>query len=75
MLYCPDYLVNAGGLISVARRPLGLDASAVEAKLGGLPGTLAEVLGRAEREGSTPGAVADRIARARFRPAAERLIA
>jgi leucine dehydrogenase len=75
VLYCPDYLVNAGGLISVARRPLGLDARGVEAKLAGLPRTLLEVLGRAEREGSTPEAVADRIARARFRPSAERLIA
>jgi leucine dehydrogenase len=76
VLYCPDYLVNAGGLISVARRPLGLDAAGVEAKLGELPATLLEVLGRAEREGLEPGAVADRIARARFRSTTtERLIA
>ncbi len=70
VLYCPDYLVNAGGLISVARRPLGFTAEAVEAKLAALPATLAEVLSTAEREGSGPGAVADRVARARFRPCA-----
>ena len=76
VLYCPDYLVNAGGLMSVARRPLGMSASAVEAKLAALPATLLEVLARAEREGAAPDAVADRIARARFRPSpAERLIA
>jgi leucine dehydrogenase len=68
VLYCPDYLVNAGGLISVARRPLGMDADAVAAKLAGLPATLMVVLLRAERQGAQPDAVADRIARARFRP-------
>jgi leucine dehydrogenase len=68
VLYCPDYLVNAGGVISVARRPLGLDSAEVEAKLSGLPGTLRDVLRQAEREGATPAAVADRLARARFRP-------
>jgi leucine dehydrogenase len=72
VLYCPDYLVNAGGLISVARRPLGLSPEAVEAKLAALPRTLAEVLASAEREGSAPGIVADRIARAHFRPDAPR---
>jgi leucine dehydrogenase len=68
VLYCPDYLVNAGGVISVARRPLGLDPEVVEARLTALPGTLVEILRRAERESSTPADVADRIARARFRP-------
>lgn len=68
VLYCPDYLVNAGGLIHVARAALGLDGAAVEARLAALPATLGEILTRAAREGSAPGAVADRIARARFRP-------
>ena len=68
VLYCPDYLVNAGGVISVARRPLGLGADAIEAKIAALPGTLIEVLRQSEREGMAPGAIADRIARARFRP-------
>jgi leucine dehydrogenase len=68
VLYCPDYLVNAGGVISVARRPLGLGAAAIEAKIAALPATLLEVLRQSEREGLAPGAVADRIARGRFRP-------
>jgi leucine dehydrogenase len=74
VLYCPDYLVNAGGLISVARRPLRLEATAVEAKLAGLPATLLDVLAAARREGATPGAVADRIARTRFRAEPEALL-
>jgi leucine dehydrogenase len=69
-LYCPDYLVNAGGLISVARRPLGLRPEDVEARLAALPETLLEILRRAEREAMPPDAVADHIARERFRPAA-----
>ena len=71
VLYCPDYLVNAGGLISVARGPLGLSSEDVAGKLAALPFTLTEILARAEREGRGPGAVADGIARARFRPAGE----
>ena len=71
VLYCPDYLVNAGGLISVARRPLGLSAEAVGAKLGGLPATLRDVLASARRENRAPGAVADDLAEARFRPSPE----
>jgi leucine dehydrogenase len=68
ILYCPDYLVNAGGLISVARRPLRLSADEVAARLAALPGTLRQILLAARRDGRTPGAVADALARARFRP-------
>jgi leucine dehydrogenase len=77
VLYCPDYLVNAGGLISVARGPLGLSDAEVERKLASLPGTLVDVLARAGRGGLAPGSVADGIARARFRagPSAQRLSA
>jgi leucine dehydrogenase len=71
VLYCPDYLVNAGGLIHVARHSLALDGDAVAAKIDDLPETLRNILERAAREGATPGAVADRIARARFRPREE----
>jgi leucine dehydrogenase len=72
VLYCPDYLVNAGGLIVVARTTLGLDRSDATAKLEGLPKTLASVLDQAARDGTAPGATADAIARARFRPVAEK---
>jgi leucine dehydrogenase len=67
ILYCPDYLVNAGGLIHVAQGPLGLPRAEVEAKLASLPATLLAVLERATREGKAPGAAADQLARARFR--------
>jgi len=68
VLYCPDYLVNAGGLISVSRTKTGLSDEAARAKLDGIPETLAEIFTMAESEGIPPGRAADRIARARFRP-------
>jgi leucine dehydrogenase len=68
ILYCPDYLVNAGGLIHVAQGPLGLARAGVEERLAALPATLLAVLERAAREGKAPGAAADQLARARFRP-------
>lgn len=71
VLYCPDYLVNAGGLISVARRPIGMDEKAARAKLMALPDTLREVVARAAAEGDGAGAsaaaMADRLAEARFK--------
>ncbi len=69
ILYAPDYLVNAGGVISVARGALGLDGAAVEAKVAAIPETLVQVLRSAERQGVTPAAAADRLAESRFRPA------
>ncbi len=68
ILYCPDYLVNAGGLISVARPTCGLSDAEAQAKLEAIPGTLTRVFETAEAEGIPPGAAADRLARARFRP-------
>jgi leucine dehydrogenase len=68
ILYCPDYLVNAGGLISVARPTCGLTDAEARAKLEAIPETLIRVFETAEAEGIPPGAAADRLARARFRP-------
>ena len=70
ILYAPDYLVNAGGLVSVARVKLGLDERAAEAKLLAIPATLAQVFRSAEQHGTHPAAAADRLAESRFRPAA-----
>lgn len=68
ILYCPDYLVNAGGLISVARPTCGLTDAEARARLEAIPETLIRVFEIAETEGIPPGAAADRMARARFRP-------
>ncbi|NIP76906.1 MAG: valine dehydrogenase, partial [Xanthomonadales bacterium] len=69
ILYAPDYLVNAGGLISVARPSTGLSDAEARAKLEGIPDTLLQVFELAEREGIGPGAAADRLARQTLEPA------
>lgn len=69
ILYAPDYLVNAGGVISVARGALGLDDGAVEAKVAAIPETLVLVFRAAEQQGTTTAAAADRLAESRFRAA------
>jgi leucine dehydrogenase len=66
ILYAPDYLVNAGGLISVARPSTGLSDAEARAKLERIPDTLLHVFELAEREGVAPGAAADRLAQARL---------
>ena len=58
-LYCPDYLVNAGGLIRLAMTAVGLSESEAEAKLLALPETLGAILDEAERDGRSPTDVAD----------------
>ncbi len=70
ILYAPDYLVNAGGLVSVARVKLGLDKRAAEAKLQAIPETLSLVFRSAEQQATHPAAAADRLAESCFRPAA-----
>ncbi|MGF1501234.1 MAG: Glu/Leu/Phe/Val dehydrogenase dimerization domain-containing protein [Paracoccaceae bacterium] len=70
ILYCPDYLVNAGGLISVARPKTGLSDAEALAKRDAIPATLLDVLAIAERDRVPPGEAADRLARARLGPTA-----
>jgi leucine dehydrogenase len=66
ILYAPDYLVNAGGLISVARPSTGLSEADVRAKLEHIPQTLLHVFELAERDAIAPGAAADRLAQSRL---------
>ncbi len=62
--YLPDYLVNAGGIISVAReyRNEGEEA-AVMAEVGQIRGRVAELLERVKLSGQTPAREADAWAR------------
>jgi leucine dehydrogenase len=65
ILYAPDYVINAGGIINVALQYLE-DASAadVEAKIGKIPGRLAQIWDDSEASGQTPARVSDRMAKA-----------
>ncbi|MBB4843984.1 leucine dehydrogenase [Paucibacter oligotrophus] len=65
--YLPDYLVNAGGIVSVAReyRNEG-EESAVMAEVSRIGERVAELLERVKREDSTPARVADAWARSKL---------
>ena len=67
ILYAPDYVINAGGIISVSREYRG---GATEAQVIGdiqaIPVRLTEIFERARRENRTTNAVADQMARERL---------
>lgn len=64
VLYCPDYVVNAGGIINVCAEYLGWPITEVEARVKATGERLGMVLDHAERHGLLPHRAADRLARA-----------
>jgi len=65
ILYAPDYVINAGGIINVASEYLGdTDPGIVEARIDGIPVRLDEIWSESAASGRDPAAVADRMARA-----------
>jgi leucine dehydrogenase len=72
ILYAPDFLANAGGVVNVATEVLALDdpAAFVAGKLAEIEATLDRVLTRAAAEGVAPGRLAERIVAERLRPRA-----
>jgi leucine dehydrogenase len=76
VLYAPDYVVNAGGIISVAREYSGGATEAqVVSEIHRIPGRLTELFERARREGRPTNVVADQMARERIRRPQARLVA
>jgi leucine dehydrogenase len=74
ILYAPDYVINAGGLINIAQelRPGGYDRARALAQVEAIGTTLAEVFERAARAGLPAHEVADRVARERIMAARRR---
>jgi glutamate dehydrogenase/leucine dehydrogenase len=66
ILYGPDYVVNAGGLLSVLFETGALDERGVTARVRGIADTLGEVWRRAQTEGAPPHRIADRIVEERL---------
>jgi len=63
ILYAPDYVINAGGIINVCVEYLGLgDAAEVEARVARIPDRLAQVWDESAASGDPASDVADRIA-------------
>ncbi|MDI2130769.1 Glu/Leu/Phe/Val family dehydrogenase [Yinghuangia seranimata] len=66
VLYAPDYVVNAGGVIQVADELHGFDFDRAKRKASGIRATTARVFALADEEGVPPAAAADRLAERRM---------
>lgn len=68
VLYAPDFVINAGGLMNVAAElaPGGYDEAVTMEKVAGIPKTLARIFRRADAEGRTTEAVAEAMAQERI---------
>lgn len=66
ILYAPDYLVNAGGVINVAHELPGYDRSEVGDIVAGIYDTTKQILELADDEGVPPATAADRLAEKRM---------
>ena len=63
ILYAPDYVINAGGIINVAAEYLGDgDAEAVLTRITKIEGRLADIFVESDRSGTPTDQVADRMA-------------
>ncbi|MCI3931635.1 Leu/Phe/Val dehydrogenase [Streptomyces sp. AN091965] len=66
ILYAPDYVVNAGGVIQVADELHGFDFDRCKAKASKIYETTLAIFARAKADGIPPAAAADRIAEQRI---------
>ncbi|MGH3834362.1 MAG: Leu/Phe/Val dehydrogenase [Pseudonocardiaceae bacterium] len=66
ILYAPDYVVNAGGVIQVADEIEGFDFERAEARVARIFDTTREIFELAERDGVPPAVAADHLAERRM---------
>jgi leucine dehydrogenase len=68
VLYAPDYVVNAGGVINIAEEtaPGGYDRERAWRRVESIAGTLRRVFALADERGITTGEAADRLAEERL---------
>jgi glutamate dehydrogenase/leucine dehydrogenase len=67
ILYAPDYVINAGGVIHLAGyETLGWDDAMMQERLAGIGDTLLALYRTADQEGITTAEAADRLARSRI---------
>ena len=67
ILYAPDYLVNAGGVIQVEDERHGFSFERARARAAGIFDVTRRVLRTADDEGVSPAVAADRLAEERIR--------
>jgi leucine dehydrogenase len=76
VLYAPDYVINAAGIINVFHEYYGISSEAqVNAAIAGIPARLTDIFERSRRENRPTNSVADDLARARIAVADTRLVA
>ncbi len=64
VLYAPDYVINAGGIISVGREYLGgASAASIEAEISKIPERLTEIFARSRSENRPTSDIADEMAK------------
>ena len=66
IVYAPDYLVNAGGVIQVADELNGFDFERAQARAAQIFGTTRKILTIADSDGVPPAVAADRLAERRM---------
>lgn len=70
VLYAPDYVINAGGVIHIFHEGPDYDKQAAFGHVGRIAETLSEIYARAQKNGEPTHIAADRIAEERFSKAA-----
>ncbi len=69
ILYAPDYVINAGGVIYISHEGPRFDRERAMAHVAGIHDTLLEIFARAEAHGLPTSEAADRLAEERFHKA------
>lgn len=67
IIYAPDFVINAGGLINVAEEWSGYDEQSADLKVSRLHGRIWDILTMAERQGISTNAAAKALAHERIR--------
>ena len=62
ILYCPDFLINSGGIIDVHYQRIGGDRNAMREHIARIEGNLREILFRSDRSGRSPHWIAEELA-------------
>ncbi len=62
ILYAPDYVINAGGIINVLRQIDGADDAEIDARVDQIPARLNRIWDESAASGATPAQVADTMA-------------
>jgi leucine dehydrogenase len=66
VVWAPDFVINAGGLIAVADELQGFDRGRVEAAIEGIADTLSEIYASASRAGTNTLIAAKKLASERL---------